>query len=71
MRAFGLQQVVGYSSPPYRSETEDEDPVIEHRGVSETKLNEDLTLEQNFSREREYASDQVQNVRDILDRSTS
>lgn len=68
VRSFGLQEVVGYRSSPYRFDGEDEDPVIPHREKSETILDKNYTLENNLARERKNASDQVRHIRDLLAR---
>lgn len=66
--SFGLEEVVGFRSLPYRFDGEDEDPVIPHRERSETILDENYSLEKNLARERKNASDQVRHIRDLLTR---
>ena len=64
--AFGLQEVVGYSAPPYRFDDEGKDPVILVRDISKTLLNKRYSLEENLMKEKQYASDQVFFVRNLL-----
>ena len=51
VRAFGLEEEVGYCSPAFRFPGEGDDPFIPHRAVSETKLAPDAKLQEVLARE--------------------
>ncbi|MGB7244000.1 MAG: TIM barrel protein [Sulfitobacter sp.] len=55
VRAFGLEEEVGYHSPPYRFVNEELDPYIPHRPLSETKLGPEANLEELLAQERSDA----------------
>lgn len=63
---FGLEQEVGYRSPPFRSDHEGDDPKIPKRKPSNTPLNKDISIEENLHLERQNAHHQVQYVKNML-----
>lgn len=46
VQVYSLQQVVGYSSPPFRFKDEAKDPIILRRGSSDTVLDKTKDLEE-------------------------
>ena len=51
VRAFGLEEEVGYFSPAFRFPGEEQDPYIPHRALSETKLDPEANLQELLARE--------------------
>ena len=51
VRAYGLEEEVGYYSPAFRFPCEDKDPFIPHRALSETKLGAEANLQELLARE--------------------
>ena len=70
VKAYGLEQVVGYHSPPYRSENETKDPLIPHRKPSRTNYDKKKTIDENLVTEKQNARKQVKYVRNTLEELT-
>lgn len=66
VKFFGLQQEVGYYSPPYRFDDEDHDPVTPNREPSRTPLDGSEILKNQLITEKRNAYNQVHYVRKIL-----
>jgi hypothetical protein len=66
VRAFGLEEEIGYFAPASRFPDEERDPFIPFRESSQTCLNDDETLEARLARERRDAVDQITFIKDVL-----
>jgi sugar phosphate isomerase/epimerase len=63
---YGLEQEVGYESPPFRFDGEGPNPLIPERKPSKTLFNPDYSVPENLRMEIRDARNQVQYVRNIL-----
>lgn len=66
VKAFILEQEVGFYAPPFRHPGEDDDPYIPYREPSETELPEGMDLDQICLDERRYATEMIYKVRELL-----
>jgi sugar phosphate isomerase/epimerase len=66
VNCFGLQEVVGFKSPPYRFSGEENDPIIPHRKIRRTDLNDNCSLDTLLTNERKNASAQVKHIKALL-----
>ncbi len=66
--AYSLEQVIDYSSPAYRFEGEEDDPVIAERDPSTTPLNSEIPLKDSLLREIKNSSDQVHFIGKLLEK---
>lgn len=64
--AYGLEEEVEYYAPPLRFATEEADPLIPAREVSETALAPDVDLDGRLANEWQDARDQLGHVRGLL-----
>ena len=64
--AFGLEQVVGFESPPYRFHGEINDQTFTVRERSRTRLDANYTLEKNLAKEKEYSNEQISYINNLL-----
>lgn len=68
IRAFSLEQEIGYFSPVFRLRREDDDPVIPARGPSETPLKRNIPLRDSLLMEIKNSCDQIRFVRNLLEK---
>jgi hypothetical protein len=66
VRAFILEQEVGFYAPPFRGPGDDDDPYIPHREPSETEPPEGKDLQRICLDEQLYATDMVYKIRELL-----
>ena len=66
VKFYALEQEVGYESPPFRFDNEDEDPLIPNRKPSITYLNKNKSVEENLLLEKQNACKQVQYAKSLL-----
>ncbi|MCH8067153.1 MAG: TIM barrel protein [Nanoarchaeota archaeon] len=66
VKFYALEQEVGYESPPFRFDNENENPLIPNREPSVTYLDKNKSVEENLLLEKQNASKQVQYVEALL-----
>jgi len=66
VKFYALEQEVGYKSPPFRFDNEDENPLIPNREPSVTYLDKNKSVEENLLLERQNAGKQVRYVKNLL-----
>lgn len=67
VKFYGLEQEVGYHSPPFRFDDEDKDPLIPDRGPSNTSLDKKRHIKEELLLEKQNACKQIQYVRNLLE----
>lgn len=67
IKCYGLVQQIGYYSPPYRFDNEEQDPLIPDREPSQTYLDGNSSVQEVLLAERENAYKQVKYVKGLLD----
>lgn len=66
VKFYALEQEVGYKSPPFRFDNEDENPLIPNREPGVTYLDKNKSIEENLLLEKQNACKQVQYVKSLL-----
>jgi sugar phosphate isomerase/epimerase len=66
VKFYALEQEVGYKSPPFRFDNEDENPLIPNRGPSVTYFDENMSVKENLLLEKENARKQIKYVNNLL-----
>lgn len=71
VKAFIMEQEVGYYAPPFRWPTQEQDPFIPHRDPSETMVPASQDPVQICQDEKQHAGDMIRQLRKILDQLES
>jgi len=66
VQIYSLEHVMGYTSPPFRFDGEDKDPLIPDRAISKTLLNDSLDLKENLNLEIKNFRHQVKYIKNLL-----
>jgi len=66
VKFYALEQEVGFKSPPFRFDSEDENPFIPNRKPSNTCFDKNKSVKENLLLEKQNACKQVQYVKSLL-----